>query len=280
MSVSALQDIIGLTVGALLNVGVIFLGFTSLGGAFVSGCPFHSTFSSAIRFVFEKPQTLFKWILRGRLSLEWLRKLWIGTLALLCAAATGVTLYATTTVGIWSSLFFLLAAFPMAYCAHREAVHKPQKYKIPHLALWVFLSISALMILAMCFRFDGTLIPMLLFGAGGSDIGWAIVIFNKMSKSMADTGEIDAIAWLLKTAPPQYPAAFFKKVGQMTGFDFIGCHYRPRLLESLMPFLTILIISHHTPEQPSSDNHSPSSSLSLDEDPHWKNLEIYIACLA
>ena len=91
-------------------------------------------------------------------------------LALLCAAATGVTLYATSTVGIWSSLFFLLAAFPMTYCAQRQAVHKPQTYKVSHLALWVFLSVSVLMILAMCFRFDGTLIPMLLFGAGGSDI--------------------------------------------------------------------------------------------------------------
>ena len=43
-----------------------------------------------------------------------------------------------------------------------------------------------------------------------------------MSKSMVDTGEIDAIAWLLTTTPPQYPATFFKKAGQMTGFDSIG----------------------------------------------------------
>jgi hypothetical protein len=94
----------------------------------------------------------------------------------------------------------------------------------------------------------------------------------KMSASMADTGEIDAIAWLLITTPPQYPATFFKKVGQITGFDSIGRYYRPRLLESLMPFLTLLITSHHVPEHLISDTHSPSSSLSFAEDPDLKNM--------
>ena len=40
-------------VEALLSVGMIFLGFTSLGGAFVSGCPFRSAFSDVIRLIFE-----------------------------------------------------------------------------------------------------------------------------------------------------------------------------------------------------------------------------------
>ena len=99
---------------------------------------------------------------------------------------------------------------------------------------------------------------------------------------MADTGEIDAIAWLLITTPPQYPAIFFKKAAQMTGLDSTGFDYRPRLLESLMPLLTLFIISHHGPEHPNgrSDTHSPSSNLSSVEDPELKNLEIYVACLA
>ena len=54
---------------------------------------------------------------------------------------------------------------------------------------------------------------------------------------MADTGEIDAIAWLLLTTPPQYPAIFFKKAGQMIGVDSIGRHYRPRLLYPSCLFL-------------------------------------------
>ena len=47
-----------------------------------------------------------------------------------------------------------------------------------------------------------------------------------------------------------------------------------------MPFLTHLITSHHTPDHPRPDNHSPSSSLTFNEDPHLKNIEVYIACLA
>jgi hypothetical protein len=75
---------------------------------------------------------------------------------------------------------------------------------------------------------------------------------------------------------PAKSIKFFPYFPDVTGFDSIGCDYRPRLLESLMPFLTLLImISHHAPEHPSSDTHSPSSSQSIDE-----NLEIYVACLA
>jgi hypothetical protein len=107
---------------------------------------------------------------------------------------------------------------------------------------------------------------------------------SKMSKSRAHTGEIDAIAWLLITTPPQSPAMFFKKAAQMTSLDSIGRDYRPRLLESLMPLLTLFITSHHAPERPSSDIHSPSSSsnppISSDEHQELKILEIYVACLA
>jgi len=76
----------------------------------------------------------------------------------------------------------------------------------------------------------------------------------------------------------------------MTGYDSIGRHYRPRLLESLMPLLTLLITSNHTPEHHSPDtthhdSHPSGPSLSavdnkVDDDLHLKNLEIYVACLA
>ena len=138
------------------------------------------------------------------------------------------------------------------------------------------------MILAVYYYYP---IFILLYGIGVFSIVFACWFVSKMSKSMADTGEIDAIAWLLTTAPPQYPAIFFKKAAQMTGLNSVGRHYRARLLESLMPLLTLFIISHHTPERPehstgSSDTHSPSSNLSSVEDPHLKNLEVYVACLA
>jgi hypothetical protein len=94
------------------------------------------------------------------------------------------------------------------------------------------------MILAIYFEY---LIFIILYALGVSGIVFGCWMMGKMSKSMADTGEIDAIAWLLITTPPQHPATFFKKAGQMTGFDSIGRHYRSRLLESLMPLLTLLI---------------------------------------
>ena len=176
----------------------------------------------------------------------------------------------------WFSVIFFPAAIPIAYSAQQEAFHKPQKYKISHLALWMFLPVSLLMIFAMWSA--GTdlafILPYLAAMSGIVGACWMVI---KMSKSMADTGEIDAIAWLLKTTPPQNPATMFKKAGQMTGFDSIGRHYRPRLLESLMPFLTLLISSHHAPEHHSSGTHSPSN---LGEDPHLEDIEIYLACLA
>jgi hypothetical protein len=287
-SISAAQSMIGLTTAALLNVGLLFLGFASLGGAFFPGCPFRSAFSSVIRFIFEKPQTLLKWILHGERN----REVWIVTLTLLCPVPVAAIVFVisnaahTTGVGIWSSLIFLAAAsFPLAVFAKLEVVHKPQKYKIPHLALWVFLPNSVVMIIAILFdqaRIGGKLMWMIISGVWGLFVLSVVLVWGGMSKSMADTGEIDAISWLLKTAPPQNSAlaASFKKAAQMTGIDSIGCDYRPRLLESLIPFLSLLIISHQAPEHPSSATPSPSSNPSFDEDPHLKNLEIYTACLA
>ena len=283
VSVLAVQSIIGFIIAALLNVGAMFLGFTSLGGAFVSGCPFRSVFSSVIRHIFEKLQTLSKplwWILRGLgcLSSKRLQWMWIMLFTSFWVALIGPLITATTafSTGTWFSVFFFPAAIPIAYSAQQEAVHKPQKYKISHLALWMFLPVSLLMILAMWFS-GSNLTFILPYGAAMSGIIGACWMVIKMSKSMADTGEIDAIAWLLKTTPPQNPATMFKKAGQMTGFDSIGRHYRPRLLESLMPFLTLLISSHHAPEHHSSDI-QPSSNLG--KDPHLENIEIYLACLA
>ena len=59
-SVWAVQATIGHTIGALLNLGVFFLDFTSLGAAFVSECPFHSLFTVFIRFIFKILRTLSK----------------------------------------------------------------------------------------------------------------------------------------------------------------------------------------------------------------------------
>ena len=213
--------------------------------------------------------------------------------------------------GTWFPYLSIALTLPIALVAQHKAVHKPQKYKISGMAallflVFLFLSVSIIMgifvyqlndsnqlrrIIGTAFTLSLTFILFFGFIFGSLMIG-------KMSKSMVDTGEIDAIAWLLITAPPQHPAAFFKKAGQLTGVDSIGRHYRPRLLESLMPLLTPLITSYHPPEHHSSDTHSPPQSdtvlngrpqtnlspvndmVSIDEDSRSNDLEIYIACLA
>ena len=257
----------------------MFLGLTSIGGAFISGCPFRSSISSFTRFIVVKPHDLLKWGLRGLLSSEWIRVLWIGAIILLWAVISSAVAYAAITTGGWFFLFFYTAAVPMvALFAQQEVGHKPQKYKTSHLALWVFFSTFPAMFMALTRYRRDFAIPLMVVEV--LDVALAMWMFGNMSKSMANTGEMDAIAWLLKTAPPQYPAEFFKKAGQMTSLDSIGCHYRPRLLESLIPFLSLLVISHPASQHPSSDTLSPSSSLNLDEDLHSKHLEIYIACLA
>ena len=286
-SVLEVQVSLGYAIGALLSLGLMFVAFTSLGAAFVTGCPFRSPFSDVIRFIFENLRTLSKRIPWGCLSSERLRWLWIATLIVLWLAADTAA-YATRSTGRWFPLLLFLACLPVAYSTQHEAVHKPQKYKISVLAAFVFLSFSLSMIVAICFKFP-IFIPLYIIGTLG--VISACWMISKISKSMAHTGEIDAIAWLTITVPPQYPAILFKKAGQLTGVDSIGRHYRPRLLESLMPLLTPLITSRRAPEHHSSDTDSPKSGdvldrrvdddiAPIDEDPHSKNIEIYIACLA
>ena len=301
-SVLAVQLGLGYAIGALLSLGLMFVVFTSIGAAFVPGCPFRSPFSGVIkvviRFISERLQTLSKRIPCGCLSSERLRWLWIATLIILWLAADTAA-YATYNTGRWYPLLLFLAGVPIACSTQLKAVHKPQKYKISSLATFVFLSFSVSMILAVCFTHP-IFIPLYTIGSlGVISSCWLI---SKVSKSMAETGEIDAIAWIMTTIPPEHPATFFKKAGQMIGANSIGRHYRPRLLESLMPLLTPLITSHRAPDrQQSSDTQSaksvdvvkgrPLTSLTLvnddmvptvaiDEDSHSKNLEIYTACLA
>ena len=290
-SVLAIHASIGHAIGALLGLGMMFIVSTSFVAAFISGCPFRFAFSDVVRISFEMFHTISKWILCERL--RWLR---IGALTFLWVASVSAVVYATLMIApTWLIAFLALTAFPIICSTQQEVVHKPQKYKISLLAIWVFFFFSLPIILIFFFTYQ-TVISLYIIGV--LDLVFGCWMFSKMSKSMADTGEIDAIAWLLITIPPQHPATFFKKAGQMTGVDSIGRPYRPRLLETLMPLLSPLITSYHAPEHHTSDTHSPQSdgvlngrtltSLTLvnddmvpiDKDSHSKNLEIYIACLA
>ena len=310
-SVYAVQNTIGLVVEGLFIVGLLSLVSSSLLGAIFSGCPFRSAFSDAIRRFLETFQKISKPIeeylssekAKRKKRLQWL---WIGTLAFLWVASSVAVGYAALK-SIKFVVLFNPGSIAIAYSAQLEAPHTPQKYKMSYLAAWMFFFISLLTIVGILFDFATSIFA---YTAAVLCITFACWMVSKLSKSMAATGEIDAIAWLLKTAPPQYPAKFFKKAGQMTGSGSIGRHYRPRLLESLMPLLTLLITSeHHT-----SHTHSPSSKCTQDfkielkseqsddlngqhglpssrsladdddigpihEDSYLKNLEIYTACL-
>ena len=234
----------------------MFLGFTSLGGAFVSGCPFRSVFSSVIRLIFEILQALSKRIPYGCFSSKRLRRLWIGTLTFLWVASDTAVAYATFRLGTWFSLFFFPAAIPVAYSAQQEVVHK---YKISHLAAWVFLFVSLSMIFP--FYFESPLFILLFIlecWVSSSPVGWLVKRPN---------------LWLIRrhsfVIDNDTSSISFKKAGQMTGFDSVDRHYRLRLLESLMPLLTLLITSYHALEHHSSDTHSHSSKSR-------RNFKIYL----
>ena len=271
-SVTPLQQFIGYIVGTILSLGLISLGVTSIGAAFVPACPFRSIFSSAIELLFEIPWVLLQTILSGVLGIKIkkVQSVWNGCLVFLWVAYIALVAYAALNLSsACLILIFLPVAITLAYAARQEVDHDTQDYMIPHLSGWAIVLVE--LMLAAAAYFTGSItnkypIFITLYGLGMVVLilsGW---LGSGMSKSMAKTGEIDAIAWLLRSTPSQDPT-FFKKAGQMVSLsvDYNGrlpvdCNssqYRPRLLKSLMPLLSLLITSHHAPE-PDADPLSPS----------------------
>ena len=302
--VSAVQMNIGYAIQILLGLGLIFLVFTSFNAAAcISGCPFRSPFSDVIRSYWEKVYLLVlrEFFIQKRCPSIWM---WIECIILLIAGlATSISFLKVPIIVLPVSAIMFSFPILLLRALEKKVVHKPQRYKISRLAACICLFVVMLIqvpagIGNFPYGIASFVVVVSLIFIVAPCIAFTLWMFGKMSKSMADTGEIDAIAWILITTPPQYPVTFFKKVGQMTGDNSIGRHYRPRLLETLMPLLTPLITSYHPPEHHSSDTHSPQSNdalnrrpqtnlspvndnmVTIDEDPHVKDLEIYIACLA
>jgi hypothetical protein len=91
--------------------------------------------------------------------------------------------------------------------------------------------------------------------------GW---MADRLSKSMQDTGKIDAIAWLLKTPSNKLDSLdLFKKAGQIVSSPD-GSDYKPRLLELLFPLLASLI----------------KARTAEPDDSRLEYLEVYVSCLA
>ena len=162
-------------------------------------------------------------------------------------------------------------AITIAYAAHEEITHKPQELKVPRLVFFVFITIASLLVAippftGMKHRLSYPIVSSLY------SIGLLVLFFtgwvgSGMAKSTDETSEVDAIAWLLTSTSSQDPE-FFKKAGQIASLGTNGPHYRPRLLKSLMPLLSLLITSHH------------NNRIDMLEDQQMYHLEIYVSCLA
>ena len=271
LSISPIQASIGYVVGAILVLGLTTLLVTSLASAFCAACPFRSSFSTTIQFIFKSFQNLSRWMCQG-LSQRKIRWLWIGSLTFLWVISCALIAYASM---VNSTGFLALVCIPIAvtiaYAAHEEITHKPQEYKIPHLVFMMFIIIAPPLAAIPPFTgWERRLSYPVVFTLYG--IGVLVLFFtgwmgSRMAKSMVEAGEVDAIAWVLTSTSSQDPESF-KKAGQIASLGTDGPHYRPRLLKSLMPLLSLLITSHR------------NDRIDMLEGQQMHHLEIYVSCLA
>ena len=185
-------------------------------------------------------------------------------------ASGSLIAYATMTQ---SSAYYLLVFIPIAitfaYAMKKtpSSRHKPQKHRLPRLTLGIFIIIGSLLAAAGYFRNPQKYPIFVILYV----VGMLILLFygwmaSRMSKSLngvaepaepakpakpAETvepaelakladSEIDAIIWLLRLETSQNPSFFPEASRILKGFKY----YKPKILESLMPLLSSLIVSH------------------------------------
>jgi hypothetical protein len=261
VSIWNIQPDIGYGVGTLLTLNIIALGIASLAAAFIPECPYNSSFSTVIRVIFQYIRKALK--LTEKLG----GNRWLRTTIVTISWFTSGSLIAYATITS-SSAYYLLVFIPIAITfeyatddpnSKREINHKPQKYRLPHLTLGVFIIVASILAAAGYFRNPQKLaifitlyvVGMLLLFLYGS-------MASKMSKSLDETTEIDAITWVLKLETSPDPE-LFKKLVCLINNSRGASDYRPKMLESLMPLLSRVIVS---------------------PDAEPKDLETYVSCLA
>lgn len=161
----------------------------------------------------------------------------------------------------YSYAFFALIWFPTAaifsFAGNPPPSDvRPSKYRIPHLLLFGGIIITPLIAFACAFINQPPVFISLFITA--SVVFAVIAVYAiRTYKFIPDTGEADAIAWLLKSTSSQDPS-LFKNAGRIADKSQ---HQKALLLNSLLPLLSPLITSQnrHQDEQ---------------------DLEIYVACLA
>ena len=176
----------------------------------------------------------------------------------LSVAVLAVTGY---LVLIYSYAFFAIIWFPTAAVFSLAgnpppSYGRPSKYRIPHLLLFGGVIITPMIAFACAF-IDRRPVFIGLF-VTASFVFFVIAVYAvRTYKFIPDTGEADAIAWLLKSTSSQDPS-LFKNAGQIADKSE---RHKALLLTSLLPLLSPLITSQ---------NHNRGE----------QDLETYVACLA
>ena len=170
----------------------------------------------------------------------------------------------------YSGAFYLLIFIPIAitfdYATddrgwNREIGHAAQKYRLPHLTLCVFIFVASVLVAAGYFRNpQKPHIFVILYVFGMLSLLLYGLMASKMSKSLDETTQIDAMTWLLKLETSPDPEDFENlKLSCLIAKDPDNDRYKPKILESLIPLLSRVISSPKT--EP-------------------KDLQTYLLCLA
>ncbi|KDR65507.1 hypothetical protein GALMADRAFT_217532 [Galerina marginata CBS 339.88] len=250
---------IGYTVGGLFAAGLVFIFLLTTAAAFIPGCPFHTSASTWMRFLFKLilRHSLPKWIVGAKTS-----KRTRGLRILGVIIFSGATLIATAFLVLqYSYVFFALIWFPTAAVFWLagdppKSDGKPYKYGIHHLLLVGGVVITPLIAFAGSF-IDRPPVFIALFGAASIIFAVIATYAIRTYKCIPNTEEAEAVAWLLKSTSSQDPA-YFRNAGQIAAGSE---HRKALLLSSLLPLLLPLITSRNS---------------------HHKehDLETYVACLA
>jgi len=171
----------------------------------------------------------------------------------------------------YSGAFYLLIFIPIAitfdYATddlgwNRKIRHAAQKYRLPHLTLCVFIFVASVLVAAGYFRNpQKPRIFVILYVFGMLSLLLYGLMASKMSKSLDETTQIDAITWLLKleTSRSSPNPDIFEELSRRFANLSDNYRYKPKILESLMPLLSRIISSPKT--EP-------------------KDLQTYLSCLA
>ena len=231
----------------------------STAAAFIPGCPFHTSLSTWMIFVAKafRQFPVPKWLVGTGNST---RKRYLQPLGLIFLSVFVLVITAILVLR-YSYSFFALIWFPTAatfsFAGNPTPSHdRPSEYRIPHLLLFGGIIITPLIALACAF-IDRPPVFLGLFIAASVVFAVIAVYAIRTYKFIPDTGEADAIAWLLKSTSSQDPS-LFKNAGRIA---HKLQHQKALLLNSLLPLLSPLITSKNRHE---------------DE----QDLETYVACLA